>query len=242
MPIQFPEDIEKLIEENIVKREQEDAANNKPEILVEDYPIIGYRERIMDGLKVAIAYADRLQDQDFAKAVRDKLCRSNVRGSRMDGVKTLADVTNMLGAVRNWKAVEANLKDKDVECIQGELSEEYIGRTYAAYASVREINSKFGQPGIGSIQVKQGYQKDDEYYFCTMLKFPTDVVTVQLKKESQGAEYEFLHQWFAGPELTSLLHLNDGDTIVRCGVTIQQITERRHAKANHRGNRGNLPR
>ncbi len=80
--LQFPSGLEEAFKQNIedhlpaVPLEQE-----APKIVVEESPQIdNLRERILEGLKVATAYADRLADPDYAKAVRDKLSRSNVRG------------------------------------------------------------------------------------------------------------------------------------------------------------------
>jgi len=187
-----------------------------------------FTERILDAYEVAQTYAAQIVDLEYKDNVINKLQRSNVRGSLVVGVNRLENVTAMLASVRNWKEVVANLKDPAIRVIQGELPDSYSA--FTAYASVREIAHKFGSPGLGSIQAKQGYQNDDDYYFCTMLRFPTEFITVQLKTDG-GVEH--LHQWFAGQEVSSRLHQNDGDIIVRCGVIIPQVDEQ-HLKKGKR--------
>lgn len=215
--IQIPPVIEEAIERQIRKQKIEGTLP----IAVEDTPSVE-RERILEGLTIASAFADRLQDEQYAAAVRDKLVRSNVRGSRIEGIRTISDVQRMLESTTDWQFVESNLKDTKVKCYEGTLAPEYANRAFAAYASVRGIAMKFGQAGLSTIQAKSGNQKEDEFYFCTMLRFPTDRITVQLKEDANGG-YEYLHQWFAGPELSSMLRFDEGDTVVRCGVVIPQI-------------------
>ena len=239
--IEFPNAIEEAINRSIQQQElqeRQSQAENPVHIVVEDTPNV-LRERILEGLTIASAFADRLQDEDYARAVREKLVRSNVRGSRIEGIKSINDVQRMLESVGNWQYVDSNLKDKQVDCFEGILPPEYAGRSFAAYASVREIAAKFGQPGLSTIQAKSGNQKEDEYYFCTMLRYPTDRITVQLKKETNGGGYEYLHQWFAGPELSSMLRMDEGDTVVRCGVIIPYLNEprRRHVQPTKNFNR-----
>lgn len=239
--IEFPSVVEEAINRAIQQsnlQEQQSPGSEQDVIVVEDTPNV-IRERILEGLTIASAFADRLQDEDYARAVREKLVRSNVRGSRIEGIKNINDVQRMMESVGNWKYVESNLKDKQVDCFEGILPPEYAGRSFAAYASVREIAAKFGQPGLSTIQAKSGNQKDDEYYFCTMLRYPTDRITVQLKQETSGGGYEYLHQWFAGPELSSMLRMDEGDTVVRCGVIIPYLNEprRRHVQPAKISNR-----
>lgn len=191
-------------------------------------------ERILDAYEVARAYAEQIKDPEFKKNVEDKLVRSNVRGSLVVGVRGADDVAEMLSKVTDWKEVTANLKDKEITVLQGTLPENYSA--FAAYASVREIAQKFAAAGLGTIQAKAGYQHEGDYYFCTMLRFPTDVLTVQIKKD---AGVEHLHQWFAGPEISSRLHFNDGDTIVRCGVVIPLASEQNQKKGNRNDSRKN---
>lgn len=183
---------------------------------------ISMTDRIIEAYEFARAYADQLEDPEFRQNVQQKLVRSNVRGSLIVGVKGPEDVVQCLASVRNWQSVVANLKDKEILVFQGELPETYAA--YTAYASIREIAHMFDSPGLGSIQVKQGHQHPDDYYLCTMLKFPTNIITVQIKNDG-GQEH--LHQWFAGPEITSRGRFNDGDTIVRCGVVIPKASEQR---------------
>lgn len=183
-------------------------------------------ERIMEAYSVAQTYATQIQDPDYRKNVEDKLVRSNVRGSMVVGVKGPDDVAKMFASVTNWREVPANLKDKEILVLEGDLPASYTA--FAAYATLREVGQTYGSAGVGSVQPKIGYQKEDEYYFCTMLRFETNKLTVQLKKDAQG--FEHVHQWFAGREVASIPRLNDGDTIVRCGVQIQRVENQRQTK------------
>ena len=193
-------------------------------VVVEDGPDFSVRDRILEGLEIATEYAARLTEADYAAAVIDKLTRSNVRGSIVQGVRTPADVHDMFSAVTDWREVNSNLTEKQISCFEGTLPPEYASRAYAAYASVRELFERYGPAGMGAIQVKAGNHKKGEFYFCTLLKYSTDRITVQLKKDPRGAGYEYLHQWFAGPELSSLRNTSDGDMMVRCGVQIPPLT------------------
>jgi len=194
-----------------------------------------FTARIIEAYDIARVYAAQIEDPEYKQNVEEKLTRSNVRGSSVVGIRTPEDVVEMLASVSGWKEVNANLADDQIVVIQGTLAAKY--GAFAAYASVREIYHEFGSPGLGSIQAKVGYQHPDDYYFCTMMRFPTNVITVQLKTDG-GVEH--LHQWFAGHELTSRIHMNDGDTIVRCGVVIPRVSEqknRNHGQGNHGQNR-----
>lgn len=186
-----------------------------------------FTARILEAYEVAHAYVQQIKEPDFRQNVESKLVRSNVRGSQVVGVRGPEDVVAMLANATGWREVVANLKDKQIAVLQGELTEEYAA--FAAYASVREIFTEFGSPGLGSIQPKAGYQVDDDFYFCTMLRFPTTIITVQLKTDG-GVEH--LHQWFAGPELSSRMKMNDGDTIVRCGVVIPRERDKKNGNRN----------
>lgn len=229
IPTAISEGIDRMIAESEGREYKPDTSSN---IQVEDTPDI-LRERILEGLNIAAAYAERLTDDAYAAAVRDKLTRSNVRGSRVQGINSFADVQRLFESVTNWRVIDSPLADKGISCIQGFIGDEFRNRAYAAYATVREISQKYGPAGLAMIQAKQGNQKEGEFYFCTVLPFPTDVLTVQLKHEPQGS-YEYLHQWFAGPEQSSLMRMADGDTMVRCGVQIPYINDHRsrHGQQN----------
>ena len=215
-PLQFPEGIEGTVTQPV------------PTITEEKTSII---DRILDAHAVAQAYAGQVADPEFAKAVLAKLTRSNVKGSRVEGIHSAEDVIAMLRSVTGWKEVMTSLTDKNITCYQGDLpAETYGNKAFAAYATVREIAHKYGAAGLSTIQAKTGYQERDVYYFCTMMRFPTNVLSVQLKEDESGIVH--LHQWFAGPEITSLLKLDDGDTVVRCGVIIPLLPDQR-AKQQH---------
>lgn len=201
------------------------------EVLDSDNDVLS--ERVIEGLKIAVAYADRLEDPEYAAAVMDKLLRSNVRGSRVDNVRSLEDVCDMLGSVNDWKVVPSNLSEKQITCLQGTLPSRYANYAYAAYASIRDLARKYGPNGLETIAVKTGNQNSDEYYLCTTCRYPTSTITVQLR-ESPQKDFEFLHQWFAGPELSSMLRMDDGDTIVRCGVIIPYIDRKPNGTTNHK--------
>lgn len=177
-----------------------------------------YQERIIEAYAVAQQYAATIADPDYQKNIQNKLVRSNVRGSLVHGVRTAEDVVGMLSSVMNWREVTANLKDKKIVVLEGELPDSFEAQT--AYATIREIAQMFGAAGLRTVEAMVGYQNEDEYYLCTMLRMPTNVVTVQLRPDELGIEH--LHMWFAGKELSSRMHLNDGDNIVRCGSVIQR--------------------
>lgn len=216
-----------------VQTQVETTAETQPRhINVEEEPVSeDLQTRIIQGLAVAMQYADRLPDGEFAKAVREKLCRSNVRGSRVDYVNSLEDVSTMLSEIEGWHIVESALEDKGIICVQGTLPPDYTA--YAAYASIREICNKYGADGVRQIDVNVGKQREGDFFLSTLLKFPTDTVTVQLKKDQGNLEY--LHQWFAGVELSSVYRMDDGDTIVRCGVVVPYVNGNRHGKRQRFG-------
>jgi len=178
---------------------------------------ISLGERIVDSFGVAQAYTLQIEDPTFRRNAEEKLVRSNVRGSVVFGINGPDDVVKMLASVTGWKEVVANLKDKEIQVFQGDLPKSY--KAHAAYATMREIGRKYKHRGMQSIMASIGYQKADEYYLSTIQKFPTSVLTVQLKKDASGVEH--LHQWFAGIENTSRVHNDDGDNLVRCGVVLQ---------------------
>jgi hypothetical protein len=190
------------------------------------------RERILESFAVAQAYALQIQDPEFRKNFEKKLVTSNVRGSIVMGIQGPEDVATMLGSINDWKPVVANLKDAKILVFQGTLPKSYRAQT--AYATMREIAEMFGQPGVGSIQAKIGYQKKGEMYLCSMLKMPTTQLTVQLKTDESGIEH--LHQWFAGIELSSRLRIDDADNIVRVNSQIQPLDQSQ--PAGHQIQRG----
>jgi hypothetical protein len=187
-------------------------------------------ERILEAYSVAQAYTTQLVDPEFRRNAEERLGRSNVRGSKVTGVRGSDDVAKMLSAASGWKEIVANLKDKEITVLQGELPGDY--EAFAAYASVREIFTTFEAQGLDVVAIKKGFQKIDEFYLATMLRFPTNILTVQLKKDASGVEQ--LHQWFAGRELSSYLIQDAGDIPVRCGSVIQPVTQRQNHKSNAR--------
>lgn len=193
-------------------------------------------ERILDAYDVAVEYANQLTDPEFASAVKQKLSRSSVRGSHIE-LHGEDQVKRMLRDTTNWQPVVTNLEDKQIICFQGFLPAWLKHKAFAAYATIREISQKFGIAGLSTVQSRPGYQKDDEFYFCTLLRFPSDILTVQLKQDKSGME--FCHQFFAGREITSLLKVDDGDTVVRCGVKIPELNElpANRSKKNYSSNR-----
>jgi len=192
------------------------------------------QERVIDAFSVALAYAEQLCDPDYKRNVQEKLVRSNVRGSVVSGVKTPDDVVAMLSSVTGWREVNTNLKDPEITVLQGELPESTNALT--AYASIREIEAYYGPEGLNSISARKGYQKDGEFYLCTMAKMPTNALTVQLKKD--GSQVEHLHMWFAGVENSSRVRVDDGDVVVRCGSALQPKAAKGRIKdANGQGNR-----
>jgi hypothetical protein len=102
-----------------------------------------FRARILEALEVAHAYAKQIDDLDYRRNLEEKLNRSNVRGSSVQGVREPQDVVKMLASVSGWRNVIANLKDEKIVVLQGILSEEYSA--YTAYASIRELD---GEPAV----------------------------------------------------------------------------------------------
>lgn len=202
---------------------EEHSAEVVEQVVVEDPDSdTEIRARILDALEVAEAYASRLTDDRYAEAVRSKLSRSNMRGSSVAGIRCITDVKEMLNGVSNWRVTGINETEK-ITNIEGILPPSFNNRAFSAHASVREIQNRFGAAGLEMIRVKAGKAKKTEFYFWTTLRFSTNVLTVQLKEGPAGAGYEYLHQWFAGPELETLTRTDDGDTMVRCGIQIPVI-------------------
>jgi hypothetical protein len=224
--IPLPDDIGTKAVENIAEVEQ---IRKEPSV----------SDRILEAYDVAMEYAKQLTDADFATAVMQKLTRSSVRGSHIE-INGEDQVRKMLRDTTGWQPVVTNLEDKRITCFQGRLPAWLKYKAYAAYATIREIAQKYGIAGLSTVQARPGYQKDDEFYFCTLLRFPADVLTVQLKDDKSGIE--FCHQFFAGREVSSLLKVDDGDTVVRCGVRIPELSELpanrgQSYKKNHSTNR-----
>lgn len=180
----------------------------------------GHTDRIIEAYHASLVYAAQLEDPEYAQAVNDKLTRSAVHGSRVDGVRTKDDVLDMLSTVQGWQEVRAGLED-NVTCLQGELPEDSHWTAYAAYSTVREIAHLFGPQGLQSIQIKKGRQRPDEFYACTMMNVPTNIITVQLRTDNSGLES--VKQWFAGREKSSILFNDDGDLLVRCSTKIPTV-------------------
>jgi len=192
----------------------------------------GHGERIIDAFLAYQEYLSQLQDPEYSKSMLEKLNRSAVSGSWVEGVRDFDDVLAMLSAIEDWQEVIANLEDKDITCFQGKLPRDYPVRAFAAYATAREIAHQFGQPGLDSIKFKKGYQIAGDIYVCSHVHMPTDIITVQLRRDSSqpGFQIEYAKQWFAGREKTSILHEGDADTIVRCSAKIPSVN------ATHRYN------
>lgn len=198
------------------------------------------KDRVMEGLVLSFGYADRLEDPESAAKIRNRIERSSVRGSFIQGIVGKEQAEAMLDEVTNWRIVETEKGDK-VTVVQGTLPERCIGHAFAAYGTIRQLNAIYGPPGLSTIQVKQGHQRDDEFYLCTTLKMPTSLITVQLHTDTpEGNDFEYMYQWFAGPELSSLISEDDGDTVVRCGVIIPYANqnEQRHGHRQTRPQHG----
>lgn len=196
----------------------------------------GHANRIIDAYLASKEYVAQLVDPEYAQNAREKLIRSAVRGSRIEEVKDYDDVLALLSAVEGWQMVTANLEDKKITCFQGVLPTEYEGKAFTAYSTVREVEQQFGQQGLDTIKFKKGYQKAGDFYVCTWLHMPTDIITIQLREDESGIE--FVKQWFAGREKTSIFHEGDGDVIVRCSSKIPQANATHPQRVMHRPGRG----
>lgn len=186
-------------------------------------------EQVTGAFAVALAYLTQIQDPTYRQNVEEKLARSNVRGSMVMGINGHDDVAKMLSSVTDWEEIIANLPDKEIRVLQGELPDRY--KAFAAYATVEEIDRMFGKDGLASIDTKRGYQKEGEYYRCTQQRMPTRVITVQLKKDL--SEVEHVHQWFAGRETSSIYHRGERDALVRCGVQLQPTEQKPKIRFGH---------
>lgn len=221
MKMQFPANISTVITPS---QPEADPANYKQFYVAEDPAAKSIKDRVMEGFVLSHGWADRLADAEHAQRTREKLARSSVRGSFIQGITTKEHVEALLEEVSNWRQVETE-KNSNVIVVQGDLPERCIGHSFAAYGTIRQLNAIYGPPGLSTVQIKAGHQREDEFYLCTTLKMPTSIITVQLRNDSgEGPDFEFVHQWFAGPELSSLVHEDDGDTVVRCGVIIPYAT------------------
>lgn len=173
------------------------------------------KARILEGFDIAKTYIAQLEDQDHAKLVHDKLTHSKVRGSRLRGISSLDDVATLLDSITDWREVET-LKD-GITTFQGTLPEKYCHGAFAAYATLREIDAVYGATGLDMVKLKKGTQVVDEYYAAFPLDMPTDVLTVQLAM-TEGLDIEYLKQWFAGRDTSSIIVSDLGDSIVRCSA------------------------
>lgn len=183
-------------------------------------------DRVIGAFEVAQAYLEQILDPETRFKTQEKLKRSNVRGSLVVGINGADDVVKMLAACNRWTEIVANLKDDQIVVLQGQLPDTYAA--FAAYASVREIYDSYQKEGLAKIETKLGYQNEGEFYHCTVLRMPTRIITVQVRKDASGIET--LHQWFAGPELTSRMQLTAGDAWVRCNVLPPLVAQRKPFK------------
>lgn len=221
--IQFPSNIASVVTPNTPKIQVADEPDAVPQP--------DTQRRILEAFDMSIEFFNRLQDPQATPQGLARLARSGVHGSRIEGINNLDDVRALLTYTTNWRRVQS-AKGDDVIVFQGTLPKDLDGHAFAAYATIRQIFSAFGHAGIGSIQIKAGWQREDDFYLCSPVRFPTDVITVQLKTESTGLPIEMLQQWFAGFEVSSLIRVDDGDTIVRCGVVIPLL---KHAQKKQNG-------
>jgi len=186
--------------------------------------------RILEAFAVAQAHCEQIPDPTHKQNLTDRLLRSDVRGSKVRDIRGADEVVTMLSSVSGWEEKITNLKDDSITVFEGELPQSYDA--IAAYATVREIGNKFGPQGLGTVQAKIGYQKPDEFYFCTTIPFPTHRLSVQLKMDPSGTEH--LLRWFAGVELSSRTFKGDGDVIVRCNVKFQELDNAHKQPRMHR--------
>jgi hypothetical protein len=188
-------------------------------------------ERIMDAYAVAMAYMDQIEDPGHQEHLRRKLTRSNVGGSWIAGLEGPDDVVALLSGITELKEISTALEDSKITVFEGLLP---VGRKASAgYASLREIFAMYGQAGLGTVQAKEGYQKPNQFYLCSLLGMPTRVVTIQLKKDASGTEH--FHMFFAGQELSSRIVTDDGEFLVRMNSVILPVEEQRRKKERARG-------
>lgn len=172
--------------------------------------------RVQDAFKASYEYAEKLQNPAHSAALKAKLTRSYVAGSKLFGVDTPEAVLDMLASVKEWETVPC--ASDDVICLQGELPPRYHGKAYTGYATANEISKLFPAKEMEDlVKIARGSQNPGELYHYTHELVPTKLVTVQLKCADDD-DSEFLKQWFAGPERSSIFQDNDGDVLVRCNV------------------------
>jgi hypothetical protein len=176
-------------------------------------------EQVVEAYQTSLAWLTTLRDDATRAIVENRLKTSSVRGSIIYDINSHADVEAMLAKVTDWTEVIANLKDKEITVLQGTLPDGYSAN--AAYATVTEIGTMFGAPGVENIKPKIGQHEGDGYYQCTLQRMPTNVITVQIKKDGSGIP--MVHAFFAGIENSSRRILSYGDTLVRCGVQLQRV-------------------
>lgn len=190
-------------------------------------------QKIVDAYAVAQALAVRTEDPAARQKLENGLVRSGVHGSAVMGITGQDDVVTMLSQVTNWREVVATLKDREITAVyQGELPAKYSA--FAGYATIREIGQVFGQEGLDTVKPKIGFFAKDEYYLGTTLRFPTRLITVQLKATAETRGLDYLVRWFAGYEVSSIVRKDEGDTNVRCGVVITPRTVNRNQREDAR--------
>jgi hypothetical protein len=192
-----------------------------------------YLSFILDALETAVCYADTLRDEGTRASFKNKLTRSGVNGSEVQGIHSMDDVVAMFTKAKGWKMVFN--ADENVDVYQAVLAQEY--QAFTAYASLNEIKEVYGDPVLSTVQLKIG-RIDDQVYACTVQRVLTDVLTVQVRKDGNGVAR--VEQWFAGIDV-KVRQMNPaksiGDALCRCGVKILPIKAQREIAAQKRERR-----
>ena len=220
----------------IIDHNEQESPQATQHIVVHDTPS-PLRERVIDGYKIAVTWAERTEDAEYGKKMLARLSKSGVSGSRVKGINNHQDAAKLLSGVKDWHIVDVG-NVANIIVVQGLLPEEYRGRAFAAYATVRDIFNIFGNTGTRTIEHNRGHQNDDEFYQCTHIEFPTDIITAQLKTHDNGLQFEFMQQWFAGPDKRFLTGTDVGSQVNRCGVKIPPKDtryENRQYRKNYQG-------
>jgi len=212
-----------IVQDEITEVEQPGNEPTQLPVVVQKQSKPDMLNRILEAYGVAQVYATQIADPQFRAEQEKRLICSNVHGSSVLNIRSTADVENMFKSASNFVELQANLRYPNITVIQGFLKPGTIA--FAAYATVREFAQLYGQAGLNEVKWKIGHQTPDDYYAATVARFPTRLLTIQLKMDTESG-VEQLHQWFAGPEISSLVRKNDGDVLIRCGVQLQPISSK----------------
>lgn len=180
------------------------------------------RDFLQEVLENAEAYAESLQDPSETNRRKSELLRSGVNGSDVMGIRTIGDVKQLMMSLSDIKLVISGDENDNVDVYEAVMPK--TRKAYAAYASLTEIGSLYGDPVLSTVQCKLG-RWDGDVYLCTVQRVLTNVLTIHVRKDGSGVDQ--LAQWFAGRDVKTRVIAKAGDVVVRCGVDIKPLEEQR---------------